>query len=72
MGRVGDQQGAGGRGRRGAEEKDAGVRPWRKQRMKHEKQKEDCGGACAACSLTSELSRVRGEMGLSVRCYTAS
>lgn len=40
MGRVGDQQGEGGRGE--AEGSDAEVMPGRKQRMKHEKPKEEC------------------------------
>lgn len=49
----------------------AGVMPWRK-RDETQQAKEERGGVHAAYSLTSDLNRVRGEMGLSVRCYSAS
>lgn len=62
--RRGWERGRGGNG--------AGVMPWRKQGDETREAKEQRGGAYAACSLTSDLNRVRGEMGLSVRCYCAS
>lgn len=43
-----------------------------KRGMKRWKQKRSVGGVYAAYSPISDLSGVRGEMGLSVRCNSAS